>query len=266
MASGSSPISARSPRRAIVAVALLARFSSSTSGAQRGVLLVPGHQASDARPPACTRGTAGSGPASRWAIWAGVAPAPSRSRSAADSERVPGQRRAGRLHELPIEGEEVELVAGLHQGQQLVFGRDLAVRAPAVAGRRPGEPRPGQRGEGAGIEPPEQHLVRGVVARRREGPERRVDGRPHRRIAGDVAMGPGAVTHEARGVGQEETAPADDRSHRAAGGRTAAASFMRPSPRARRRANAPAALRSWPRRPVCAWRGPYSMQLRLPNP
>ena len=172
---------------------------------------MPGHQASHAAPSGLDEGDSGKRPGQPLSNLGRRGARAEPLEVGRRQEQVPGQRLAGGLHQLSIEGEEVELVAGLHQSEELVLGRDLAMRAPAVAGPRPGKPRSGQRGEGAGIEPAEQHLVGGVVARRPEGPERRVDGHPHRRIPGDIAVGLGAVAHEARGVGQEETAPADDR-------------------------------------------------------
>ena len=124
-------------------------------------------------PPRCSRR---AGPSAGGAAAAARArPSARRSRrSGSPAPRAPGRRRDQRMRrerrvrlvgEARLELHEVELVADLEETEQLLLGRDLAVRPAPVCRRRRLEPGPRQVPERVGMARAEQHLVRGIVAR-----------------------------------------------------------------------------------------------------
>ena len=127
------------------------------------------------------------------------------------AQRMGGQRRADGRDEARFQADQIEGVGDFEPAVELLLRHDLAVRPPALAAGGVPEPRRWQATKGVRVDGAEEGPVGRVGHGVGVAAQVSLQDVGHRRVAGDVAAGLGAVSHQPGRVGQEESHPPNDR-------------------------------------------------------
>ena len=123
-------------------------------------------------------------------------------------ERVGAERGPSPLGQRGLEGDQPELVHAREQGEELLFGHDLAGRRePRIAVDGRGGPRPCR--ELARMDLAHERAVRRIRERLLEGPQRAEEALLEFWLAGKHARGLRAVAREARSVREDRAGGGD---------------------------------------------------------